>query len=135
MTDSEEPELEKCRGPFHAALKRFVLFATVWVLLTAVPTRNSFLFLAMMAVTWGGVYYGWLTLWYGVPLVVLAVPPHLRTGVQGAIALPESDEPSKTSPDERAYLHYVVYSTFAVGGVLIALTEPLERGWTRRRPW
>lgn len=32
----------------------------------------------------------------------------------------ESEEVSRTSPDERAYLHYVLYSAFAFGGVIVA---------------
>lgn len=35
----------------------------------------------------------------------------------------ELDEGSTTSPDERASLYYLAYSTFALGGVIIALTR------------
>ena len=35
----------------------------------------------------GSLYYGWRTLWYGIPLVVLSVPSAWRNVVQGAVLL------------------------------------------------
>lgn len=61
-------------------------------------------------------------------LVAVAVVSVLCYATKHEISLGSSEEerfaedvePLSTSPDERAYLHYLLYSTFAVGGVLVA---------------
>ena len=65
-----------------------------WVLVSAAADLNfsGFMFVLLVfsgyvGFVGGSLYYGWRTLWYGIPLVVLSVPSAWMNVVQGAVLL------------------------------------------------
>ena len=94
MTHDEEAERQRCRRLLGGAPIGFLLCGAGWVLVSAAADRNfsSFMFVLLifsgyMGFVGGSLYYGWRTLWYGIPLVVLSVPSTWRNVVQGAVLL------------------------------------------------
>ena len=224
VAHDEEAERQKCLRLLGVALPGFILCVSGWVIVdeAAAPVQNfsGFMFaLLIMTFEYGGLVCGWLTLWYGISLVVLSVTSDWRNVVQGVVLLllwlgplfyfipassglmsivertsgwtvfaaaivgilgftlgfmpdkifrlpirrllvavalvfvlcfmtknettlgTSSDEygyeyvdglsDSETSPEERAYLHYLLYSTVAVGGVLLAVRARASGGTKR----
>ena len=91
VAQDEEAERQRCRWPLGGALIGFLLCVAGWVVVDAVaaPFQNfsGFIFALLMTFEGGALYSGWLTLWYGIPLVVLSVPSAWRNVVQGAVLL------------------------------------------------